>query len=387
MTTTTTNNGVTNDRVLFITGTTGLVGGDLVRKYMDRGDRVYALVRAPSFAAAQERLAARLGGPLPPWVTAVAGDLTAPRLGIDDETWNALAQDITDVLHAGTDINFGRPLDFAREVNFRGAQRVIELARAAPRLRQVGHVSTVYVAGKRTGLILEDELYHSAGFLNTYEQTKYEAEVWLQDQMRDLPISIYRMSSVLGDARTGVVRQFNFLHQILRLLWGNLLPALPGDPESTLDMIASDWLADALTTLFDSRFTPGETLHLCSGHDRSFTLAELLYSTYEQFTTLYPDRSLPPTPELLGYEEFLEYVRETEKRGQHRLAQALGAMALFVPHQSFVKSFDNTKAQAELAGTGVVLPDIRDYHGRVVAYCLLSHWGRRPIAESPPAGR
>lgn len=385
--TTTTNVEMTTDRALFITGTTGLVGGDLVRKYMDRGLRVYALVRAPSFAAAQERLAARLGGPLPPWVTAVPGDLTLPRLGIDDDTWQAVAQDITDVLHAGTDINFGRPLDFAREVNFRGAQRVIELARAAPRLRQIGHVSTAYVAGKRTGLIRENELYHEAGFLNTYEQTKYEAEVWLREQMSDLPISIYRMSSVLGDARTGIVRQFNFLHQILRLLWGNLLPALPGDPDSTLDMIASDWLADALTTLFDTRFVPGETLHLCSGSDRSFTLTQLLYSTFEQFIALYPDRTLPATPELLGYEEYLAFVRETEQRGQHRLAQALGAMALFVPHQSFVKSFDNTDAQNALAGTGVTLPNIRDYHGRVVAYCLLSHWGRRPVAEGQPAGR
>ncbi len=382
MTTKTPRDQAASDRALFITGTTGLVGGDLVRKYMAKGARVYALVRAPSAAAAHERLSARLGGPLPPGVTAVPGDLTADRLGLDEAMWQMVARDITDVLHAGTDINFGRPLDFARNVNFLGTQRVIELARAAPRLRQIGHVSTVYVAGKRTGPILEGELHHDAGWLNTYEQTKYEAEVWLHEQMRDLPISIYRMSSVLGDARTGVVRQFNFLHQILRLLWGNLLPALPGDPGSTLDMIASDWLADALTALFDTRFTPGVTLHLCSGTQRSFTLTELFVATYDQFRLLYPGRALPPPPTLMGFDEYLAFVNEKEHRGQHRLAQALGALALFVPHQSLPKSFDNTEAQKALSGTGVILPDIREYHGRVVDYCLRSHWGRRPVPES-----
>ncbi len=382
MTTKATRDTAASDRALFITGTTGLVGGDLVRKYMDQRARVYALVRAPSPTVAQERLAARLGGPLPPWVTAVAGDLTADHLGLDEATWRTVAGDITDVLHAGTDINFGRPLEFARNVNFGGTRRVIELARAAPRLLQIGHVSTVYVAGKRTGPILESELHHDAGWLNTYEQTKYEAEVWLREQMNDLPISIYRMSSVLGDARTGIVRQFNFLHQTLRLLWGNLLPALPGEPHSTLDMIASDWLADALTALFDTRFTPGATLHLCSGPQRSYTLTELLVATYEQFMAVYPGRALPSPPALLSFEDYLELVRETEQRGQHRLAQALGALAVFVPHQSLPKSFENTAAQTALAGTGVILPDIREYHGRVIEYCLRSHWGRRPIVEN-----
>src|SRR4051794_22602236 len=108
------------ERVLFLTGATGLVGGELACRYADQHVRVYALVRAPSAGAAQARLAARLGGALPPALTAIPGDLTAPRLGLDKATWQRITTHVTHILHAATDIHFGRPLDEARAVNVEG---------------------------------------------------------------------------------------------------------------------------------------------------------------------------------------------------------------------------------------------------------------------------
>ena len=47
------------------------------------------------------------------------------------------------------------------------------------------HVSTAYVAGKRTALIREDELDCGQGFWNSYEKSKFDAEVLLTDQEID----------------------------------------------------------------------------------------------------------------------------------------------------------------------------------------------------------
>ncbi len=356
---------------LFLTGATGLVGGELARRYAADGRRVYALVRAPSEGAARDRLAARLGGELPAGLVAVPGDVTRPRLGLDEPTWRRLAGEVSDVLHAATDIHFGRPLAEARAVNVAGTQRVIELAEAAPRLRRVGHVSTVHVAGQRVGLIRETELVHAAGWVNTYEQTKYEAEVWLRGRMADLPIAVYRLSSVVGDARTGEVRQFNFLHQMLRLVASGLVPALPGDPTGPIDLIASDWVTDALAALFDTRFTPGATFHVCAGAAQSYSLAEVLDVTADVLARLRPGR-VPQRPALVSLAEFTALVDDLARRGQRRQAQALGALATFAPHLAFPKAFDTTLAAGALAAVGVTLPDIRAYYPRVVEYCLRS---------------
>lgn len=367
---------MSSERVLLLTGATGLVGGEVAKRYTESGVKVYALVRARSDAAAAARLAERLPDAQSRPI-ALAGDLTAPRLGLSETTWNRLASEVTDILHAATDIHFGRPLEEAWTVNVGGTERVLDLASAAPRLRQLGHVSTVHIAGRRIGVIRETELEHAAGWVNTYEQTKYEAERLLQTRMAELPIAIYRMSSVVGDSRTGEVRQFNFLHQLLRLVWSGLVPALPADPHGPVDLIASDWVADALVGLFEQRFRPGETLHLCAGPANSYSLAEIMDATLAEFGRLAPaSRKRPTAPALVSLAEFQSLVEAAEREGRQRQAQALGAIATFTPHLALPKAFDNSLAQAALRSIGITLPQIREYYPRVVEYCVKTGWGR-----------
>ena len=51
---------------------------------------------------------------------------------------------------------------FARER--RGTLNVNQFAKSVAKLRRYNYVSTCYVAGKREGLILENELHHHEGF-------------------------------------------------------------------------------------------------------------------------------------------------------------------------------------------------------------------------------
>lgn len=54
------------------------------------------------------------------------------------------------------------------------------------------YFSTAYVAGKRGGTIFERELVHQEGFKNHYEETKYLAEIIVNQAKNNLPVTIIR---------------------------------------------------------------------------------------------------------------------------------------------------------------------------------------------------
>lgn len=383
--------------VIFLTGATGLVGSEVLRRYAGVDFvRVFAMIRAESAETLARRFldllddlqirASDAGNVIP-----VRGDVTAPDLGLEPHVADVLAREVTAVIHCATDINFGRTLDEARAVNLLGVVNLMDQVRRWNRVDQIAHVSTAHVAGRRTGTIYEDELVHTVGFVNAYEQSKYEAEVYLQGLMRDpstgsgrrLPIAIYRSSSLLGDSRTGRVRQFNFLHQTLRLLDSNLVPAIPGDPSGPVDLIPVDWLADALVFVVNERFVPGQTYHLVAGQEHSLTLGEMVeFAAQCLERSPYRRRDGPVRrPEIVDLELFEALRRQAETSGDTRLAQVLGALSHFIPQMAAPKAFDRTNTQRALAGSGIELPAIESYFPKVIDYCLMTRWGRKVPQE------
>ena len=66
---------------VLLTGATGFVGMELLRRFLERGERrIHALVRAADDRAAAERL------PDHPRLHAVAGDIEEPGLGLSEST-------------------------------------------------------------------------------------------------------------------------------------------------------------------------------------------------------------------------------------------------------------------------------------------------------------
>lgn len=171
---------------VLLTGATGFLGMELLARYLERTDRVvYALVRAADDAEAQARLRAAVAtvvaapGRYDHRVLAIRGDVALPGLGLRRSTRVALAETVTEIVHAAASVSFTLPLPDAREINVEGTHRLLELAqlcRARGSLRRFSHISTAYVAGDRVGVFHEDELDAGQGFRNSYEQTKHEAE-------------------------------------------------------------------------------------------------------------------------------------------------------------------------------------------------------------------
>ena len=328
---------------LFITGATGLVGSGYLslRRQADPGLRITAVTRqAIPIPGADQTIVHDLRDPLP------------------------LPSDVTEIFHAAADIRFTLPLDEARAANVDSTRHLLDAALRLPRLNHFVQVSSVYAAGRTGGTLHPERWTDEAGFVSTYEQTKFESEELVFDAMPDLPATILRLSSVFGDASTGLVRQFNHTHQLLRFFPRSFLPIAPGDDQACIDLICSSWLHDQLRIAF----RPGHVYHLCAGPERSLPIHDLMEITL----SLLPQRPLK-VPRLVSLEEYERYVAEVNgpsaNPADRLLREMLRALNSFLPHlgipQHFVPSPEVTPH-----------PEPREFVRRVVEFGLRSNWGR-----------
>src|SRR5581483_7637215 len=239
-----------------ITGATGLVGGILTR-----------ILPGPVVGMARRPMDCRGN------IAWVQGDLSRDSLGLDPDVAERLRREVTGIVHCAAEVRFSLPLQQVRNINVAGTERLLDFARGCAKLRAFAHVSTVYVMGAEEGTLPEART-HATRWISSYEQSKYEAEELALEAARTLPVAVYRLSSIIGDAATGRVRQFNHVHQMLRLMPRKLLPAIPGDAEARMDLIPSDAALEALAHLIQTHCEPGSVWNVCSGEERCWTLGE-----------------------------------------------------------------------------------------------------------------
>jgi thioester reductase-like protein len=366
---------VSEPGVVLLTGATGFVGMELLARRLERSDRpVVTIVRAPSDQEAQRRVEtvlANLFGARAGWyagqVTAVAGDLTVPRFGLDRGRWERLAARVGTIVHSAASVSFTLPLNEARAVNLEGTRRVLELARRAEELGgldRYAHISTAYVAGTFSGRFGERNLDVGQDFHNSYEQSKFEAEQLVRSHA-DLPFTILRPSIVVGDRNSGWTSAFNVLYWPLRALARGMFPAIPASETAPVDVVSVDYVADAIHSLCESPGGLGETYHLTAGPQAS-TMGEIV-----RFASGYFRR---PTPRFLPPAEFAAV--------HHGVARsALEGGQVYFPYFSVTTTFDDACTRARLEPAGISVTPLRDYLGRLLDFATRTGWGKRPIAR------
>ena len=238
---------------VLLTGATGFVGMELLARYLERGRRrVVTLVRASErrcgSRAHRPRARNLFGGRADHYadrVDAIAGELTAPRLGLDDAgSPSSRKESIRSSIARRPSRSSCHSIRRVQSISRAPATCLSSLTSLAQRggLERYGHVSTAYVAGTHSGSFAECDLNVGQEFRNSYEQSKFEAEELVQS--RDgLPFTIMRPSIVVGDRRSGWTAAFNVLYWPLRAFARGLFTAVPGVPTAPVDVVSIDYVS------------------------------------------------------------------------------------------------------------------------------------------------
>lgn len=314
-------------------------------------------------------------------IEVVTGDITLPGCGLDSRSQLKIQAEVSVIIHGAALTSFSSELEAARAINVAGTENLLALAKDCRSLHSLCHLSTVYVAGRRTGVIREDELAHGCGFVNAYEQSKYEAEQLLQRHAHQLPISIIRLSTILGDSHDGAVTKLGAIHHALRLFFHSLAPFVPGTPQSLVDLIPVDYAAQAVAALALELPTSG-TWHICGGAE-SLALEEMLELSLQLFCFHRPAwrKRVIEKPAIVELKTFELFVKSVEETGESMLKDSVALLKHFAPQLAYPKQFEDNKTRALLQQTGIVRPPIRDYYPGVIRFLLENNWQAAPCPQ------
>jgi thioester reductase-like protein len=255
------------EETIFLTGFPGFIATRLLRRLAKDGARFLLLVQ-PTFtdrAHAELRDIAKQTGRSPSDFTLVSGDITGPNLGMSPPDLERARSKSTILFHLAAIYDLAVTRELGLLVNLEGTRNVNEFARSLSQLRHYHYVSTCYVAGKRTGRILEDELRHEAGFRNHYEETKYLAELEVERLKSELPVTIHRPAVVCGDSRTGETAKYDGIYYLIHYLlkWPSVLSTCNiGNSDVALNLVPVDFVVEAMATLAQDPLAVGNTIQL-----------------------------------------------------------------------------------------------------------------------------
>jgi dihydroflavonol-4-reductase len=168
---------------ILVTGATGLVGNNVVRRLLADGARVRALVRSPQASRPFDGLDVELA----------QGDIT------DAASVARACEGVSAVIHSAGHVQIGRTqLDLHRAINVEGTRNVVDAAKAVG--AKLVHVSSCdALGGGSDGKPIDEETELNGQLLVPYAITKREAElVVLEAVDRGLHASIVNPGFMLG---------------------------------------------------------------------------------------------------------------------------------------------------------------------------------------------
>lgn len=346
------------NETIFLTGFPGFIAGRLLKRLVMEGARFLLLVQPAFMQRAREevaRLASETEAPASSFQL-IEGDITQPDLGMAAGEIERARQETTIIFHLAAVYDLAVEQNLAMRVNVEGTRNVNQFALTVPGLRHYHYVSTCYVAGLRTGRILETELRHEAGFRNFYEETKYLAELEVDALKERLPVTIHRPSVVCGDSRTGETAKYDGVYYLIHYLrkQPSLLSLFNiGNLQVTLNLVPVDFVVEAMTALVSDERAIGKTLQLAdpdplTTHKLFETIAKALAGRKPLFTI--PARlvrsslSLRFSPKITGLPQ------------------------VGVPYFFLNQTYDTAQASELLSTHGIRCPSFPDYVGALLEY-------------------
>ncbi len=368
-------------RQILLTGATGALGPALAAELVrtSAAEQIAVLMRSPAGEleerfgrwreAVKSLLAVEEQGNLKR-LYPVGGDICLDNLGLESSA-EALQRETDVVIHAAADTSFSAPPERLHAVNVEGTRRVLEWSGRRRHLRRFLLVSSVFVSGSRTGRIEETATAEAPDFVTHYQRTKWDAEqVAIASGM---PVGVARISMVLGSHATGGVHRLGAVHGLIKWFARGLVPMVPGLPEATGDVIATEVAAQCLARAVNGDWKMGAgggapIWHIAAG-EQAPRMAELIDFVYQHFADRPAWRRKGIVrPRMVEQQEFDRFIAAVVASGHPAPAQALRSVNRFLPDLLFPKTYATAQAET-LWGGPLPQYDWRETLGRVIRFC------------------
>lgn len=350
------------DTNILITGVTGLIGGELVRKLVQTGvGNIYCVVRPSQQGDADGRLIERLNrsndvGLLEayPGVCAVAGNVTQPQFGLSRRDAEEVLNNTNLIIHCASELSFIRD-ESCRETNIAGMNNLIDIARRCRRSTQIVHFSTATICGNVSNrCVLEtDGDTPNSDHYNEYTRSKAAAEQVLRDS--GLPALVIRPSIVLS-ADLPAEQFARAILWFLPLL--NEFDAVPIDPASCVDVIPVQYVVDSTVRLLQQDRLKYDCYHVSAGADSAMRCGDVAAYLDEFYSRSTPLQLIPP--KLWTREMHREYVGTAHQR------KLFATLKYYLPFLNMNVSYDNSRLREELGEQATTIPHVKEYIGQLL---------------------
>ncbi|MFI9272808.1 carboxylic acid reductase [Kitasatospora sp. NPDC052896] len=290
-------------RTVLLTGANGYLGRFLCLEWLERaaerGGTLVCVVRGSSAEEARARLDAAFDSGDPELMEryrrsaaqhlqVVAGDIGEPRLGLDEETWQRLADTVDLIVHPAALVNHVLPYGQQFGPNVLGTAELIRLA-VTSRTKQFTYLSTVAVVfGNAAAADESADIRTACGardldgdYADGYAASKWAGEVLLREahEAFGLPVAVFRSNMILAHPRYR--GQLNvpdvFTRLVLSLLATGIAPGSfyargTGDGRGHFDALPVDFTARAITALGDDAREGYRTYNVVNPHDDGISL-------------------------------------------------------------------------------------------------------------------
>ncbi len=284
-------------RTVLLTGATGFLGRYLALEWLDRmhlvGGKLICLVRAESDERARRRLHTTFDSGDPQLLRhfqelaadhleVIAGDKGETNLGLDQGTWQRLAETVDLIVDPAAVVNHVLPYGQLFGPNVRGTAELIRIALTA-KIKPYAFVSTADVGRQiEPSVFSEDADIRTISPTRTidsgYVSSKWAGEVLLREanDLCALPVAVFRCGMIL--AHPTHAGQLNLPDSFTRMLFSLLatgiapasfyrLDAAGNRQRAHFDGLPVEFVAEAISTL-GARMADGfETYHVMNPHD------------------------------------------------------------------------------------------------------------------------
>ena len=258
---------------VLLTGATGFLGAFLLHDLIEKTEyTIYTLVNAEDEERGMHRIIKNLEK-YSLWkdsfknrIRVVIGNLSKTMIGMSEEDFGRLAEEIHEIYHAAANTNFLQPYHMLKEVNVYGTQEIIRFA-TTYQLKRIHYISTHYVFSNlshENGYIAYEDSFPTEQevLVLGYQQSKWVGENIMQiAKKRGVPISVYRVGRISGSTVNGACQTKDIMWLMIKCC---VEAGVLFEENVKIEFIPVDYVSQSIVALSLRKDSWNRNYHLCT---------------------------------------------------------------------------------------------------------------------------